>query len=262
MSDKKKVKSAPTKAQTLSVVVKSPDETSMDNLLKIATDKGSVEVLERVILMRKTLREEYAKTQFDIAMSEFQGECPIIEKRKQAHGYYYAPLESIVEQTKSLMSKCGLSYNFKTEMKTGTVSVVCFVNHIAGYTKSSDPVELPITNITSREGKQVMSAPQAVGATITYAKRYALVNVFGIMSGDEDVDARKEREEQEQKDVVAEQVKTAITKIQNTANLNALKGVFISLPPLVQNNAEVVQAKDEKKLELTPKENENPVIQK
>ena len=246
----KKVKAEKVQA----VIVKSQDETSMDNLLKIATDKGSVEVLERLLIMRKSLREEYAKTEFDKAMSEFQGKCPIIEKTKLAHGYYYAPLEVIVEQTKSLMQKCGLSYNFKTEMKPSSVSVVCFVNHIAGYTKSSDPVELPVTNIATREGKQVMSAPQAVGSTITYAKRYAFVNVFGIMSGDEDTDARKEREEEEQKSAVENEVKIAIAKIQGAMNLNALKGVFISLPPLVQNNEEVVKAKDEKKLALTPVE--------
>ena len=35
----------------------------------------------------------------------------------------------------------------------------------------------------------MMNAPQQTAATMTYAKRYAFCNAFGIMTGDEDTDA-------------------------------------------------------------------------
>jgi len=39
-----------------------------------------------------------------------------------------------------------------------------------------------------------MSAPQVVAATITFRKRYAFCNAFGIMTGDEDIDGQIENE--------------------------------------------------------------------
>jgi len=52
-------------------------------LIKLAIEKGSsIETMERLLDMRKRLRDEQAEIEFREAMSYFQAHCPIIEKKK------------------------------------------------------------------------------------------------------------------------------------------------------------------------------------
>ena len=58
-------------------------EQQIDSLIAQAIDKNvSVETLERLLIMRKELKAEYAKEQYDKDMASFQAECPIIMKNK------------------------------------------------------------------------------------------------------------------------------------------------------------------------------------
>jgi len=52
-------------------------------LIAKAIDKNvHVETTERLLMMRRELKAEWAKEAFDKAMSAFQAECPIIKKNK------------------------------------------------------------------------------------------------------------------------------------------------------------------------------------
>ena len=163
-------------------------KTSPELLIAQAIDKGvSVETMERLLAMRRELKAEWAKEQFDAAMAKFQGECPVIKKKKEGGktkagtvAYKYAPLDDIVQQTKGLIEKNGFSYLIKTDVKEGKVKITCIVKHGAGHSEDTS-VEMPLTTKTD-----IMSAPQQVAATITFAKRYAFCNAFGILTGDED----------------------------------------------------------------------------
>ncbi len=167
--------------------------TDVNAMIALAIEKGTgVEVMERLMTIRTQLKQEYAKEQYSKAMSEFQGECPTIKKEKKGGetnsgkvAYYYAPIESIIEQTKDLIKKHGFSYGFKTDMSKGTtIKVSCIINHIAGHSETYD-MELPLATKT-----QVMSAPQVTAATVSYGMRYAFKNGFGIPTGDDDNDAQ------------------------------------------------------------------------
>ena len=162
------------------------EQFSPENLISQAIDKAlPVETMEKLLMMRRELKAEYAKEEFDSAMSRFQADCPIIEKNKSGPNgvYKYAPLEEIVRQVKKELEKNGFSYSILTNMTTGKVKVTCVVKHKLGHSESSD-VELPLAKQTG-----MMNAPQQTAATMTYAKRYAFCNAFGIMTGDEDTDA-------------------------------------------------------------------------
>lgn len=166
-------------------------EQGIENLIARAIDKGvTVDTIERLLVMRRELKAEYAKEKYDRAMAAFQAACPIIKKdkaggRTQAGqvAYYYAPLESIVGQTKELIEKHGFSYAVETYTETDKVKVVCVATHVDGHSNPSS-VELPLGTKTN-----VMSATQQVAAAITFAKRYAFCNAFGILTGDEDTDS-------------------------------------------------------------------------
>ena len=165
---------------------------SVENLIKQAiTSNSTVDVMERLLAMRRELKAEAAKEQFDTAMAEFQNECPIIKKAKAGGktnsgvtGYYYAPLDTIVQQTKALIMKHGFSYSIQTETRTKDKEVVarCIARHKAGHSESSD-MTVPLGGKTG-----IMSDTQVVAAAITFAKRYAFCNAFGILTGDPDTD--------------------------------------------------------------------------
>ena len=75
-------------------------------IAKAIDKKVPVETMERLLMMRRELKAEWAKAEFDKALAAFQAECPIIKKTKSVKtdtgdiAYQYAPLESIVEQVK------------------------------------------------------------------------------------------------------------------------------------------------------------------
>lgn len=171
---------------------------SPEGLIAKAIERGlDVGSLERLMAMRKELRAEKAKEAFDEAMANFQGECPVIKKKKNGGttdsgvvAYKYAPLEDIVDQVKPFIQKHGFSYAIKTEVTNGRVKSTCIVKHKLGHSEDST-MDVPMGTKT-----RVMSEPQVVAATSTFSKRYAFINAFGIMTGDDDTDARRMSQQQ------------------------------------------------------------------
>lgn len=153
-------------------------------LIAQAIDKNvSVDVMERLLTIRRELKAERAKEEFDKAMASFQAEMPTIEKKVQGYNYKYADLTSIIEQVKELLAKNGFSYTFDTKEEANKIIVFCRVKHIGGHSEVS---EATITKETTTK----MNASQQSGAAMTYGKRYAFVNSFGILTGEEDLDGK------------------------------------------------------------------------
>lgn len=166
---------------------------SPETLIAQAIDKGlPVETMEKLLMMRKELKAEFAKEAFDQAMAHLQGDLTVITKDKKVDftskrtgnrtTYSYAPIDSIVRQTKDPIARNGLSYCFTTEQTDSSLTATCTVKHSLGHRESTS-FRVPL------DPEAFMSAPQKVGAAMTYAKRYAFCNAFGIMTGDEDPDA-------------------------------------------------------------------------
>lgn len=151
-----------------------------------------VGTMERLLVMRRELKAEWAKEQFDRAMASFQAECPIIEKKDTAgsgnFSYKYAPLDYIVKQVKDLLSKNGFSYTFDSKKTETSLVIYCKVKHIAGHSETS---QFEIAVDTSAR----MNISQKDGAASTYGKRYAFCNAFGILTGDEDTDGAQSAQE-------------------------------------------------------------------
>lgn len=159
-------------------------------LISQAIDKNvPVETMERLLAMRRELKAEKAKEEYDLAMAEFQAECPVIQKTKKVFEkdrktvrYQYAPLESVIEQVKELLAKHGFSYSINTIQDEKMLGVICKATHKSGHSEQTT-FSVPI----GTEG--YMSDVQKYGARLTFAKRYAFCNAFGILTGDEDTDA-------------------------------------------------------------------------
>lgn len=192
----KKLKEVAAEIEARSAEVMVPEvikqDVSIEAILTQAIDKGvPVETLERLMTMRRELKAEWAKEEFDKAMAKFQSECPTIVKTKEVStrdgrvAYRYAPIESIVSQVKDALQRNGFSYSTDQELKDTGVKVTVTVTHSAGHSKNTT-MEVPFGTKT-----QVMSDSQVSAAATTFAKRYAFCNAFGILTGDEDTDAKK-----------------------------------------------------------------------
>lgn len=168
-----------------------------EGLIAQAIDKGvPIETMERLMNMRRELQEEAAKKTYVATMAAFQSECPIIDKSKPVRDksgkvrYSYAPLDSIVKQVQPLLKIHGLSYAIDTTFEADTLTVTCTVTHEDGHSEKSS-FRCPI------DKDAYMSGPQKVGAAMSFGKRYAFCNVFGILTGDEDNDAQEEAQNEQ-----------------------------------------------------------------
>jgi len=159
-----------------------------DLIAQAVKSKLPVETIERLLAMRRELKAEWAKEQYHAALAVFQSEMPTITKTKAVMDrqgkvrYRYAPLESIVVQVKELLNKHGFAYSVETEQGQAHVTAIMSIHHVAGHSESTRLI-MPI------ETDSYMTAPQRVGSALTYAKRYAFCDGFGIMTADEDDDA-------------------------------------------------------------------------
>lgn len=168
-------------------------DNSIEGFISQAIDKGlPIETIERFLAMRKDYRADQAREAYILAMSQFQKECPVIAKTKAVKNkngevtYRYAPLDSIVLQVKEALGNNNLAYNFREERsEDGTkLTVICTIRHSMGHNEDS--------TFTVDVGTEAyMTDTQKYGARNTFAKRYAFMNALGILTGDEDTDARE-----------------------------------------------------------------------
>jgi hypothetical protein len=162
-----------------------------ESLLSQAITAGvNIETLERLVALRATLRAEQAQQAFLEAMAGFQGECPVIPKDATAKGgkfsYNYAPLDTIITTIQPHLRRWGLIHTIDTRQvdENGVTyqEATCTISHVQGHSQTST-FRAPIDQGASMNDMQKAASAQ------TYAKRYALVNAYGIVTGDEDDDA-------------------------------------------------------------------------
>lgn len=152
-------------------------------------NKVDITMLEKLMSLQERWEKNQAKKSFDNAMANFQKDCPIIEKIKEVKDkfgkkrYSYAPLEAIVNQVKTILADNGLSYSFSENKDEKFTEIICIITHIDGHSQSTS-FKIPIGH------EEYMTDVQKYGARMTFGKRYAFCNAFGIMTGDEDTDGQ------------------------------------------------------------------------
>lgn len=186
-------------------------------------NKTSVSALKEMLSMRKELKEEWAREEFNKAMAGFQSECPIIKKtkgvktRSGATAYKYAPIEVLDAETKILREKYGFSY--KTDQATfmenneRQVRAIVTVTHKSGHSEKTE-MTVPLGNKTD-----VMSNSQVTAAAYTFAKRYAFKNAFGITEVNEDDESLLKQGDEDKKQGLPKETVDKINKTQTLADL-------------------------------------------
>jgi len=157
--------------------------TTPGKLQELAVRKGAdVSQLEKLMALQANYEAKQAKTAYLMAITKFQAEVPRINKTKVGHNFSYAPLADIVEQIKTLLEKCGLSYRFEQDHQNG-IEVTCVLSHIDGHSERTSMTADPDTSGSK-------NSVQAVGSTVTYLQRYTLIGSLGLTTADEDMDGR------------------------------------------------------------------------
>jgi hypothetical protein len=167
---------------------------SVTDLLRVAIEKGTpVEALEKLVSLHERMEARQAARLFAEAMGAFQRECPQIKKGSTAkiatksgssYEFTFAPLEEIAAVINPILARHGLSYNWDMTVKDGMLTDVCTVRHIAGHSVPSS-VTVPIATSSG------MSEQQKVSAANTFAKRLSLSNALGIITMDDDPEAKE-----------------------------------------------------------------------
>lgn len=115
------------------------------------------------------------------AMIKAAPEIQSISKSKQAYGYKYATLDSLIDMLRSVLPKHGVWFTQIPKRVDGKSILTTRVFHESGEWMEDD-IEMTDTEL---QGKA--NDTQKLGASITYFRRYALSSIFGV-SADEDVD--------------------------------------------------------------------------
>lgn len=214
------------KKPVTALVAKEERALSPQNLISQAITQGAnIETMSKLMDLQDRWDAKQAKKAFDAAMAAFQAECPIIKKTRPVKDnsgkvlYYFAPIETIVAQVAPYLKKHGFSYSIKTKTTGGLLTATCIARHELGHQEESD-FEVPSTSGTS-----IMSGPQKAAAALTFAKRYAFCNTFGIMTGDGDPDATKGATEGPSHDAVTDEQILQSTRelIGKTKNVSTLE---------------------------------------
>jgi len=156
------------------------------DMAKVAVEKADVGILEKLVEMRRQLKDEWAKERFFEALSAFQAELKPVKKTKAVKNkdgtirYHYATFDDIVSAIQPLLEKYGLSYHFKTSFDAKSVTVDCIVTHREGHSETTS-FKAPI------EFSGRMLPIQEWGSALTYSKRYSLSLALGLAT-EEDTD--------------------------------------------------------------------------
>lgn len=152
----------------------------------------SIDVIKELTKLKNEEEDRQAKRAYFKALSNFQAECPEIEKttivynKDGSERYRYAKIGQIINQVKGLLGKHGLSFSMKYEPKDNGVNITCEVHHIDGHMEPTS-VFMPIKAADFMK----MSDQQKIGMAQTYGDRYCISGALGIVTIDQDLDGKK-----------------------------------------------------------------------
>lgn len=151
---------------------------------RVALDPSAdVSKLEKMIELQERVMSRQAKEQFDSAMLQFQIKKPILEKASKGHNSKYAKLEYIQSVIEPVLREFGLFVRWKTEAANDNKTrVTCICSHIGGHSETSSMDVLP-------DAGGSKSAIQANGSAISYAQRYTMRSLLGLVIA-EDTDGQ------------------------------------------------------------------------
>ena len=171
-------------------------KTMGDALIDIVTRKDvDPDRLEKLLNLQFKYEDRQSEKAYNSAISFFQGECPIITKKKKVDfksksgnttKYDYAPLDEIVHVVKPILAKYELSYSFNIDpMVDNYHKLIVTISHSEGHSKEFFHFFNPLHDDAR------MNQSQRIKSALSYAKRAGLENALGIVTQGTDDDAAR-----------------------------------------------------------------------
>jgi len=116
-------------------------------------------------------------------LAKFQQEVGTINKDSKGYGYNYASLDNIVAIITPFLKENNLGF---THTFDGT-DIICTLFNTEGEIIASRLSLSEEKPKLTKDGKETLTASQLLGVAITYARRYTLTAILGLVT-DEDTD--------------------------------------------------------------------------
>lgn len=147
----------------------------------LTTPNMDMSILKDMIAMQKEVMAQQAIIDFNNDFSAMSKKIPVISHTKKSYSTTYTPLEDIVNIVRPILSEFGFSVSFKNEQQEkGFVTITCQLRHKGGH-MIENALTLPTEAVTKG-----MNPMQAVGAAISYGKRYTLCGILNIATAADD----------------------------------------------------------------------------
>ena len=147
--------------------------------------------MQALYAMHKDMLAEQRRMDFDAALAEVQRQLPQFIKSSKAKNSMYAALEDIDKITKPLLTTAGFSQTCSEESSTETTATFVFTLSRDGHEKSVRKTFSIDRAYKNSQGAAIRPAIQDDGSTISYATRYLLKMILGIVEKDGDTDGEK-----------------------------------------------------------------------
>jgi len=155
----------------------------------VASGIGADE-LEKLLAMQERWEANRAREAYNAAMSEAQREMPgVIRDKLNSHlKSKYARLETVDAAIKPVYSKHGFSLSFGTlpDALPDHCHISCECRHSGGHVEKFEG-NFPL-DLKGLAGGANKTPIQAMGSTISYARRYLTLMIFNVAVLDEDDD--------------------------------------------------------------------------
>ncbi len=168
------------------------DPTSIIQVIARAAADPRVDVqkMQALLEMQIKIEAQQAAIEFNAALARLMPKLPTIQKNGVIPDNFgkirsrFAKYEDIDRVIRPLLAEEGFSISFRTEEPApGLVRVIGMLAHRMGHARESS-VTVPISAPPKATGTQ------AVGSSVSYAKRYVVTNMLNIISVGEDTDGQ------------------------------------------------------------------------
>lgn len=156
------------------------DTSIMAVISRAAADPScDIDKMERLLQMHERMQAKEAEQAFNAAMAQMQCDIPTVsEGGLNTHtGNSYATLDDINHTLKPIMQKHGFAITFKVDHVGAGVKVTGILMHAAGH-REDTTMFLPMDIGKGRNDVQ------AVGSSVTYARRYVMCALLNITTGE------------------------------------------------------------------------------
>ena len=168
-------------SDTTLVTLPSANDSAVALIREAIISKADPIYLRELLAVRRDWEADEARKSYNLAISEFQRQCPIIEKGDKAYDKEYARMDRIWREIRPLLTRLGLSITWQVcELRDTLCHVEGQLRHRDGHGERIVQ-DIPVPDLLKGQNKA-----QQMGSASTYAHRYALCSALGIITGDDD----------------------------------------------------------------------------